>query len=135
MQSLQQAWSTLGLSIHTSRFPNNVKKLVHAPHWCPRPTRCFAPEVSSILSNSCSCKNAGGAFGRSTRFLRKSERMKGVGVSLKEGYELTDPIVVDESHMVASTDDVIEKLKNGFKRFKEGEFKCVFIGHTYSSHS
>jgi hypothetical protein len=48
---------------------------------------------------------------------------QGLGEILKDGYELTEHVVVDENHVFEGNNDVIEKLITGFKTFKEGVFK------------
>jgi len=59
---------------------------------------------------------------RTTRIMAQ-ENVHGLGDTLREGYELTDHVVVDENHTIEGTNDVIEKLISGFKTFKEGVFK------------
>lgn len=51
--------------------------------------------------------------------------LRGLGGLLKQGYVLRNHGIVDENTAVETTGDVIEKLKNGFKNFKETEYKCV----------
>ncbi|KAG0603836.1 hypothetical protein M758_10G124100 [Ceratodon purpureus] len=47
----------------------------------------------------------------------------GLGATLPEGYEVKDRVVVDESHAGdAASGNVIDKLKAGFKNFKESNF-------------
>lgn len=66
---------------------------------------------------------------RTTRIMAQ-EDFHGLGDTLREGYELTDHVVVDENHTIEGTNDVIEKLISGFKTFKEGVFKYVQIHNT-----
>ena len=66
---------------------------------------------------------------RTTRIMAQ-EDCHGLGDTLREGYELTDHVVVDENHTIEGTNDVIEKLISGFKTFKEGVFKYVQIQNT-----
>ncbi|KAG0598463.1 hypothetical protein M758_12G076000 [Ceratodon purpureus] len=52
----------------------------------------------------------------------RASLLRGLGGSLKEGYVLKNHGIVDETTEVESTGDVIEKLKKGFKHFKDTQY-------------
>ena len=63
--------------------------------------------------------------GGRNRVVVRAAAEAGLGTTLREvGFEVTERVVVDENHTVGyGKGDVTEKLKEGFKNFKESVFK------------
>ena len=137
MQTLQQASNALSQSLLYPKFCSPVKETsaVKSVHIRGRfgslTLRCRAP-LQSESSRSSEGTSDSSLRPRAVNGERNSGTVamaggkpKGLGCSLEEGYKLTNHVVTDENSTVEATGDVIAKLKNGFKTFKEGVFKCV----------
>lgn len=139
MQTLQQASHALSQSFVRSEFCSSVKetsavKNVHVGVRVGSLTlRCRAPlqpessrSREGTRDNSLRPRAINGERNPGTAAMA-GEKPKGLGCSLEEGYKLTNHVVIDENSTVEPTGDIIAKLKNGFKTFKEGVFKCVLF--------
>jgi len=133
METLQQG---LGISLSSSFIPRletTFKELGSAEAAAVRMgSRMRSLKLLCSAWNPCVCKVGGSVWrplilenGRQPGHVARAGQLRGLGISLKKGYVMKDHVIVDENQPVESTGDVIEKLKVGFKKFKEGEYRCV----------
>lgn len=135
METLQQGSGISLSSKFIPRFDITVKKLGNAEAAAVRMgSRLRSLKLIRSAWNPCVCKVGGSVWrpsilenGRQPGHVARAGQLRGLGISLKKGYVMKDHVIVDENHPVESTGDVIEKLKVGFKKFKEGDYRCVGI--------
>lgn len=133
METLQKISGILLFSSFIPRFDTTFKELDSAESAAVRMgSRMKSLKLISSAWNPCVCKVGGSVWrplilekGRQPGHVARAGQLRGLGISLKKGYVMKDHVIVDENHAVDSTGDVIEKLKLGFKKFKEGDYRCV----------
>lgn len=130
MEVLQRSYGVLGRSAFTPGFAVDdpvVREIVRvAPRVAPFTVSSAALHLRTRESGGLTRRHEGAKGARDARSVTtRAALLRGLGGLLKSGYVLRHHEIVDEDTAVESTGDVIEKLKNGFKKFKKTQYKCV----------